>query len=62
MLTKRAVRDRGFFRWPYVERLLRRERTPSDLAHSRTHEKLWLVLVTELQQRALERLARGRRS
>jgi asparagine synthase (glutamine-hydrolysing) len=62
VLTARTVRDRGFFRWPYVERLLRRERLPSDLAHSRSHEKLWLVLVTELQQRALARLARRRAS
>lgn len=56
-LTERSVRDRGIFRWPYVERLLRLERLPTDLARSRTAEKLWLVLVTELHQRTLSRLA-----
>jgi asparagine synthase (glutamine-hydrolysing) len=56
-LTPRAVRDRGIFRWSYVERLLRLERLPTDLARSRTAEKLWLVLVTELHQRTMSRLA-----
>jgi hypothetical protein len=51
------VRDRGIFRWSYVERLLRLERLPTDLARSRTAEKLWLVLVTELHQRTMSRLA-----
>ena len=56
-LTKRAVRDRGIFRWDYVERLLRLERLPSDLARSRSPEKLWLVLVTELHLGGVERLS-----
>lgn len=61
-LTARSVRERGIFRWDYVERLLRLERLPTDLARSRTADKLWLVLVTELHQRALERLASARRA
>ncbi len=61
-LTARAVRDRGIFRWPYVDRLLRLDRMPSDLARSRSADKLWLVLVTELHQRAMERLAASRRA
>ncbi len=59
VLTRRVVRDRGIFRWEYVERLLRLERLPGDLVRSRTPDKLWLALVTELQQRALERMVRG---
>jgi asparagine synthase (glutamine-hydrolysing) len=58
VLTARAVRARGVFRWPYVERLLRRERIPGDMARSRTDAKLWLVLVTEIHQRAIDRIAR----
>jgi asparagine synthase (glutamine-hydrolysing) len=61
-LTPRAVRDRGIFRWEYVQRLLCLERMPTDLVRSRSAEKLWLVLVTELHQRALERLATGWRA
>jgi asparagine synthase (glutamine-hydrolysing) len=61
-LTARAVNERGIFRWEYVERLLRLERLPTDLARSRTADKLWLVLVTELHQRTLERLAQTRRA
>jgi asparagine synthase (glutamine-hydrolysing) len=61
-LTPRTVRERGIFRWEYVERLLRLERLPTDLVRSRSAEKLWLVLVTELHQRALQRLATGRRA
>lgn len=61
-LTERSVRERGIFRWQYVERLLRLDRLPTDLARSRTADKLWLVLVTELHQRALERLAPRRRA
>jgi asparagine synthase (glutamine-hydrolysing) len=59
VLTRQSVRDRGIFRWEYVERLLRLGRMPTDLARARTPDKLWLVLVTELHQRALERLARN---
>jgi asparagine synthase (glutamine-hydrolysing) len=61
-LTARAVRERGIFRWDYVERLLRLERMPTDLARSRSADKLWLVLVTELHQRTLERLAERQRA
>ncbi len=61
-LTARSVRERGMFRWEYVERLLRLERMPTDLARSRSSEKLWLVLVIELHRRALERLAVVRRA
>jgi asparagine synthase (glutamine-hydrolysing) len=56
ILTPRAVRERGIFERSYVERLLRLERMPTDLARSRSADKLWLVLVTELQQRAVKRL------
>ena len=59
VLTERAVRERGLFRWSYVQRLLRLESTPSDLARSRAAEKLWIALVTELQQRTIARLSRG---
>jgi asparagine synthase (glutamine-hydrolysing) len=61
-LTPRSVRDRGIFRWEYVKRLLCLERMPTDLVRSRSAEKLWLVLVTELHQRALGRLATGARA
>jgi len=53
-LTPRAVRERGLFRWPYVRALLARRDMPSELARSRSAEKLWLVLVTELYLRTLE--------
>lgn len=59
VLTERHVRARGVFRWPYVQRLLRREDPPTDLARSRSAEKLWLVLVTELYFQSLERMARA---
>ncbi|HZS40979.1 MAG TPA: asparagine synthase-related protein [Polyangia bacterium] len=55
VLTPRTVRERGLFRWRYVERLLRREPIATDLARSRSAEKLWLVLVTELHLRQLDR-------
>jgi len=58
VLTARRVRERGIFRWKYVERLLAGQRFATDLARPRTAEKLWLVLITELHQRSLERLAR----
>jgi asparagine synthase (glutamine-hydrolysing) len=60
VLTERAVRERGLFRWSYVARLLGSEPLPSDLARSRGAEKLWLVLVTELAQRTIERLVHRR--
>jgi asparagine synthase (glutamine-hydrolysing) len=62
VLTERAVHARGLFRWSYVERLLRGETQPTDLARSRTPDKLWLVLVTELHQRALARLVHAARA
>ena len=62
VLTERSVRERGLFRWPYVERLLRHERQPTDLARSRSAEKLWLVLIAELHQRAMTRLGAARRA
>lgn len=58
VLTRRAVEERGIFRWSYVEALLAQKSTPSELARSRVAEKLWIVLVTELQQRTLARFAR----
>lgn len=61
VLTRRSVDDRGIFRWEYVERLLRLQRMPTDLVRSRSADKLWLVLVTELQQRTVERRAREQR-
>lgn len=60
VLTPATVRERGIFRWEYVRRLLRLDRLPHDLARSRTAEKLWLVLITELHQRALARLGQAR--
>lgn len=60
VLTRRTVRERGIFQWNYVERLLRRDRMPTDLARSRSADKLWLVLVTELQQRIAERASARR--
>ncbi|MGE5187017.1 MAG: asparagine synthetase B family protein [Acidobacteriota bacterium] len=62
VLTARAVRERGIFRWRYVEGLLRHEDTPAELARSRSAEKLWLVLVTELYLRTLERAPRRLRA
>ncbi len=59
-LTERAVRRRGIFRWGYVRELLAGKQTPAELARSRWAEKLWIVLVTELQQQSLDRLARER--
>lgn len=58
VLTARAVRDRGVFRWPYVRTLLAGKDLPTELARSRSAEKLWLVLVTELYLATLDRTAR----
>ncbi len=59
VLTPRAVRDRGVFRWPYVRGLLAGREMPSELARSRRAEKLWLVLVTEMYLRTLDRGGRA---
>jgi asparagine synthase (glutamine-hydrolysing) len=59
VLTPRAVRDRGVFRWPYVRGLLAGRDAPTELARSRSAEKLWLVLVTELYLRTLDRGGRA---
>ncbi len=59
VLTERAVRERGLFRWPYVRSLLEGQSLSTELARPRGPEKLWLVLIAELHQRALERLARA---
>jgi asparagine synthase (glutamine-hydrolysing) len=61
-LTERAVRDRGIFRWEYVEPLLRLSPQASDAARSRSPAKLWLLLVTELHHQTLDRLARDARA
>ena len=58
VLTERAVRARGLFRWDYVDGLLRGRPVASDLARSRSAEKLWLVLISELAQQGIERRAR----
>ena len=58
VLTERTVRARGLYRWSYVDGLLRSRPVPSDLARSRTAEKLWLVLISELAQQRIERRAR----
>ena len=58
VLTPRRVRERGIFRPEYVKKLLALEKMPGELARSRVAEKLWLVLVCEMHQRALERAAR----
>jgi asparagine synthase (glutamine-hydrolysing) len=60
-LTEKAVRERGIFRWEYVEPLLSLSPQASDSARSRSPAKLWLVLVTELHHRALDALAKGAR-
>ncbi|MHB1843303.1 MAG: asparagine synthetase B family protein [Deltaproteobacteria bacterium] len=60
-LTERAVRARGLFRWGYVRRLLAGEQMPTELARGRWADKLWMLLITELQQRAVDRLAREAR-
>jgi asparagine synthase (glutamine-hydrolysing) len=57
VLTSRRVKERGIFRPAYVKKLLALESLPGDLARSRVAEKLWLVLICELHQRALERSA-----
>lgn len=61
VLTQHAVASRGVFRWSYVERLLRREPLPTDLARARSTEKLWLVLVTELHLEALDQMTASAR-
>ena len=58
VLTERTVRERGIFRWSYVRGLLDHEDTPAELARSRSAEKLWIVLVTELYLRTLGDAAR----
>ena len=55
VLTPRRVRERGIFRPEWVCRLLAFEKLPGELARSRGAEKLWLVLICEIHQRALER-------
>jgi asparagine synthase (glutamine-hydrolysing) len=59
VLSPRRVRERGIFREDYVEKLFAFEKLPTDLARSRVAEKLWLVLVCELHQRAIERWRRS---
>lgn len=58
-LSDRRVRERGVFRVDYVRRLFAFEKLETDLARSRVAEKLWLVLVCELHQRAIERWRRA---
>jgi asparagine synthase (glutamine-hydrolysing) len=58
-LSPRRVRARGIFREDYVRKLFAFEKLPTDLARSRVAEKLWLVLVCELHQRAIERWRRA---
>lgn len=59
VLSPRRVRERGIFREDYVRKLFAFEKLPTDLARSRVAEKLWLVLVCELHQRAIERWRRS---
>jgi len=61
-LTERSVRDRGLFRWSYVEKLL--AHTPVSRHHARSSslDRLWLVLMTELHHRAIDRIAREARA
>ena len=61
VLTQRAVSERGLMRWSYVERLLNREELPIDHARSRTIDKLWLALMTELHHRRIDEVARRAR-
>jgi len=58
VLTERTVRDRGLFRWSYVEKLL--AHAPVSRHHDRfpSLEQLWLVLMTELHHRSIDRTAR----
>ena len=59
VLSERRVRARGIFRVDYVRRLFAFEKMPTDFARSRVAEKLWLVLVCEMHQRAIERWRRS---
>ncbi len=62
VLTERAVRERGLFRWDYVARLLDGKPLPRDHARARTLDKLWLALVTELHHRTIDQIGRVARS
>jgi asparagine synthase (glutamine-hydrolysing) len=62
VLTERAVRERGLMRWSYVERLLGRKASARDHARSRTVDKLWLALITELHHRTIDAIARDARA
>jgi hypothetical protein len=55
-LTRRAVEERGLFRWRYVESLLQGARSVRDTARDRTIDKLWLVFITELHHRSIDRV------
>ena len=61
VLTERAVRGRGLMRWSYVQRLLDGKSAPQH-ARSRTVDKLWLALVTELHHLTIDAVARDARA
>jgi asparagine synthase (glutamine-hydrolysing) len=62
VLTERAVRERGLFRWEYIARLLDRKWLSRDPARARTIDKLWLAMVTELHHRTIDRIGRESRA
>jgi asparagine synthase (glutamine-hydrolysing) len=62
VLTERSVRDRGFFRWSYVEALLGHTAVSRHHARFRSLEQLWIILMTELHHRSIDRVARDARA
>lgn len=62
VLTEGSVRDRGLFRWSYVEKLL--SHAPVSRHHDRFRllEQLWLVLMTELHHQSIDRTVREARA
>lgn len=58
VLTERGVRDRGIFRWAYVEKLLAHAPVSRHHERSAALEQLWIVLMTELHHRAIDKTVR----
>ena len=62
VLTERAVRERGILRWDYVEKLLAHAPASRDPRRSRSLDRLWLALMTELHHASIDRIARNARA
>jgi asparagine synthase (glutamine-hydrolysing) len=62
VLTEKSVRERGLFRWSYVEPLLAHAPVSRHHARFRSLEELWLVLMTELHHRSIDRVGRAARA